>query len=101
MQHLIDVLFVEKWESNLNYELFYKECQPKECFHTYIERSTNIYTITLIFSVLGGLTKGLPVIIPLLIKISHKIMIRFKRQKYLRQKRNQNRINPITSSIIT
>ncbi|CAF1375193.1 unnamed protein product [Adineta ricciae] len=101
VQDLVNVLFVEEWFSHISYELYYQQCQPKQCYYTFIRRSTINYIIIMVITVLGGLHKVLPVIIPVLIRISHKIIIKFKKRRFRRQPRKINRINPRIPSFIT
>lgn len=66
---IIDEIMVEEWIYTINYDAYYKSCNPLKCVYTYSQRLDFIYIITILGAVFGGLSVSLRIICPFLIKI--------------------------------
>ncbi|CAF3910592.1 unnamed protein product [Adineta steineri] len=80
MAELIDHLFIEKWNTTINYTTYFEKCLPLSCSYTYIQRFNIFYIITLLLSFQGGLTIVLKWICPKLVYGLAKIYNYRKRQ---------------------
>jgi hypothetical protein len=74
-------LMVEKWEENIIYELYYEKCNPKQCTYTYVQRFLVSYIISAILGIIGGLSLVLRLIIPNLVKLGRKILMKIRKEK--------------------
>lgn len=80
VQSLVDALFVEQWDSNLNYDKYYSECAPNSCTYLRTERANPVYAITTIAGLYGGLTVVLKLAAPFLAKLGQQI-INYRRRR--------------------
>ncbi|CAF1376343.1 unnamed protein product [Adineta ricciae] len=101
VKELFDILFVEEWFNETNYQLYYEQCQPKECFYTFVTKFQFRYIITTIVNIINGLSKSLFILIPFLVKICFILWKYFKKRKYIRQLKRNNRIKPTSPSLST
>ncbi|CAF0868087.1 unnamed protein product [Adineta steineri] len=60
--------FIEKWIQQENYSAYFYKCAPELCSYTINKRFNIYYIITAIIGVYGGLSIGLRLIIPIIIK---------------------------------
>jgi hypothetical protein len=65
---LIDALAIEEWNDNIDYEFYYKNCNPTECLYTITENLNIPTVVTTVIGLFGGLSVVLKILIPLLIK---------------------------------
>ncbi|CAF1266380.1 unnamed protein product [Adineta steineri] len=77
---LIDHLFIEEWNTTINYTTYFEKCSPLSCSYTYIQRFNLFYIITLLIGFQGGLTIVLKWICPKLVYGLTKIYNYRKRQ---------------------
>jgi len=66
---IMNALGIEEWNEQINYDSYYKNCNPVKCFYTITKNlyiSTIITTITGLF---GGLSVVLKILIPLMIQL--------------------------------
>jgi hypothetical protein len=82
-------LMSEKWEINRNFSGYYSACAPKECTYTYLERFNIIHLITMLIGLYGGLTVGLRIVSPMIIRVGHYIHKNFIR-KFQRKRQQQS-----------
>ncbi|CAF1233379.1 unnamed protein product [Adineta steineri] len=80
MAELIDHLFIEEWNTTINYSTYFEKCSPLSCSYTYIQRFNLFYIITLLLGLQGGLTIVLKWICPKLVYGLTKIYNYRKRQ---------------------
>ena len=80
VQSLVDALFVDQWDSEVNYDNFYSECAPTSCTYLRTERANPVYTITIIAGLYGGLTVVVKLIAPFFAKIGQEI-INYRRRR--------------------
>lgn len=52
---IFNELMIEKWNSSVSYQNFYKKCNPTYCSYSYERRANIIYIITTIIGLFGGL----------------------------------------------
>jgi hypothetical protein len=69
METIIKSGFIEKWIEQINYSLYFNHCAPKLCSYTINNRFNIYYIMTAIIGVYGGLSIGLQLIIPIIIKL--------------------------------
>jgi hypothetical protein len=68
IEEVLDQLMVEEWNSSRIYDSYYNECQPSQCIYTHETKNNVIYIVTTLVGLIGGLTTGLKLIIPRLVK---------------------------------
>ncbi len=68
IEHLLDQLMVEEWNSSIMYENYFNECEPIECTYTHQTKNNIIYIVTTIIGLIGGLTTALKLIVPRLVE---------------------------------
>lgn len=61
---LTDRLFVEQWDSQVNYSGFYSSCSPLACTYSYIDRPSSLYIFSEALSLIGGLAAVLSILVP-------------------------------------
>ncbi|CAF1395601.1 unnamed protein product [Adineta steineri] len=87
---LISDLFLENWVTNISYPAYYAKCSPSSCSHSFKQRYSLIYTITLLIGLYGGLTFIFKWICPKIVVLFSKIY------RYL-----QKRSNTVQSDLST
>jgi hypothetical protein len=83
---------IDHWKEFINFTGYYDICEPVECTFTTVRRNSIVYLITLLIGLYGGLTVGLRIIVPLLIKTVRSIFNNFK-QRCLSKRQRQQRIS--------
>ena len=86
---LIENLFIEEWNTSIDYFSYFQQCLPLYCSHTYIEKYNVLHTITVVFGLQGGLAIILTWICP-------KVILIIARVNQYRKKRT-NTVQPICS----
>jgi hypothetical protein len=84
---LVNKVFIENWTITINYPSYFDQCKPSLCSYTYIEQVNLLYTVTVIFSLYGGLN--------LILKWLSPIIIRLLVTIYQCRKKRTNRIEPV------
>ncbi|CAF3755200.1 unnamed protein product, partial [Adineta steineri] len=69
IEYLLNNLMIEEWNPTHIYDLYYNECQPKECTYTIRTRNNILYVITTLIGIIGGLTRVSKILVPILVKI--------------------------------
>ncbi|CAF1146705.1 unnamed protein product [Adineta steineri] len=91
---LIDNLFIEKWETKMNYSSYFHACSLSYCSYTYIQKKSSfIYIITVLLGLQGGLAIVLKWICPKIVRIAFRV------NNY--RKKRMNTIHPVNSLEIT
>jgi hypothetical protein len=80
VQSLVDVLFVEQWDTNMTYGQYYTACSPLWCTYTFDRQIGPIYTVTTVISLYGGLSVTLKIITPILVQIGYYIIMYRRRR---------------------
>ncbi|CAF4104175.1 unnamed protein product, partial [Rotaria sp. Silwood1] len=80
VQSLVDALMVDKWETNVVYEHYYRACAPLYCTYSLNMRFNKVYVFTTIISLTGGLTVILKLVIPLAVKFGPYITMYCRRR---------------------
>ncbi|CAF3947819.1 unnamed protein product [Adineta steineri] len=94
ISELIDNLFIERWETKMNYSSYFHKCSPLYCSYTYIQKKISfIYTITILLGLQGGLSIVLTWLCPKIVRIASKV------NDY--RKKRTNTIHPVNSLEIT
>ncbi len=70
---LVKQLFIEIWESSMNYTKYFCECLPLQCTYTYVEQANLFYSITALMGLSSGLIVILQWLCPIVIKLAWKI----------------------------
>ena len=66
-------LLIERWYENISYELYYKDCKPKQCFYVYVQRFVVGCIVSKILGIVGDLPLPLRITVPRLVKICKEI----------------------------
>ncbi|CAF1287551.1 unnamed protein product [Adineta ricciae] len=82
---ILQNLMIEQWNSSVNHEDYYKQCHPAECTYIYETRNDLLYIITTLIGLIGGLSTGLRILVPFVVKLIR------------RKKRQQNTFNVLTT----
>ena len=69
IQLIYDQVMVERWHHTASFENFFRECNPPYCLYSYSERSSLLYTVTVILGLVGGLNVILRLICPMIVRI--------------------------------
>ena len=88
IQILVDILLIDRWETNVSYENYFTTCSSLSCTYAIEERVSPIYIITAIIGLYGGLTVALKLAAPILVKIGQYFIIH-----------RQNRVQPVVTTI--
>ncbi|CAF1408051.1 unnamed protein product [Adineta ricciae] len=78
---LIDNLFVEKWQTTIDYSLYYDQCSPLSCSYTYIQKFKLFHIVGILLSLQSGLSIVLQWICPKIVPIIVNIYQYRKRQR--------------------
>ncbi|CAF1636191.1 unnamed protein product [Adineta ricciae] len=87
INQLMNELFLENWNINTSYEKFYSTCKPKSCDYTEEERYDIIYALLTIIATSGGLSKGLKMVVPWIVRLA-LICFRWKCKKTNQEQNN-------------
>ncbi|CAF2973125.1 unnamed protein product [Rotaria sp. Silwood2] len=79
VQSLVDALLVDRWETNVVYEYYYRQCAPLYCTYSLNMRFDKVYVFTTIISLSGGLTIVLKLVIPIAVKFGRYIAMYCRR----------------------
>ncbi|CAF1375969.1 unnamed protein product [Adineta steineri] len=60
-------MFIESWAPSVNYSSYFTKCQPASCSYTISQRNNLVETITIIVSLIGGLSVSLRILVPFLV----------------------------------
>ncbi|CAF1297514.1 unnamed protein product [Adineta steineri] len=63
IETLLGQLFVLQWVHQASYESYFNACAPQQCYYSYSTNFNQIYLITTLIAVFGGLTKGLHIVV--------------------------------------
>ena len=66
---MMNELLLEKWTVNISYEQFYSGCAPLSCVYTIEQRFDWFFVIVTILGVYGGLSTGLKLILPIIVRL--------------------------------
>ncbi|CAF0805435.1 unnamed protein product [Adineta steineri] len=83
---LINNLFIEQWNTTINYTSYFERCLPLLCSYTYIQQSSFLSIMTHLLTLQGGLAILLRWICPKIVQIVFKV--------YRYRKRRINTIQP-------
>jgi hypothetical protein len=67
---IVDDLFIEEWQTTVNYSAFYQQCAPTYCSYSITKRSNFLYIVSQVLGLYGGLTACLQIIIPYFIDLA-------------------------------
>ena len=71
-------MFIESWIYNVSYERFFNSCNPSYCTYKYYYRFDILELLTTFLSVYAGLSIGIRIMVPFIVKILQKIRNRFR-----------------------
>jgi len=80
IQEIVNANFIEQWNIDVSYALYYNHSVISYCSYTIIKSNSFIYMLTKIIGLYGGLTVTLRFLVPYLIKLSVKIKNYFNRK---------------------
>jgi hypothetical protein len=64
---LIETSFVENMLTELNYSIYFEQCQAKSCFYSIQKHSDFLYMVTSLLALYGGLSIALQFLIPYIV----------------------------------
>ncbi|CAF0826349.1 unnamed protein product [Adineta steineri] len=73
---MFEQLFVETWQNSSNFTSYYNACHPKACSYTYTQRGNFLYAMTMLLSLIGGLTTILGIVVPLLVQFVRRLLVK-------------------------
>ncbi|CAF0948424.1 unnamed protein product [Adineta steineri] len=73
---MFEQLFVETWQNSSNFTSYYNACHPKTCSYTYTQRGNFLYAMTMLLSLIGGLTTILGILVPLLVQFFRRLLVK-------------------------
>ncbi|CAF3878280.1 unnamed protein product [Rotaria sordida] len=85
IETILSKLFVSQWFYNFSFERYFTECAPQFCQYSHLLKFNQVYIITTLIALFGGLTKGLH------FGMSYIAILIFKLFDYLKQKNKHNR----------
>ncbi|CAF1294864.1 unnamed protein product [Adineta steineri] len=59
IENILGQLFVEEWKEQVSFGRYYNACAPQFCQYSYSSKFNQVYFMTTILAVFGGLTKAL------------------------------------------
>jgi hypothetical protein len=68
VQMLLDELMIDNLTIDIDFNLFYLQCNPAYCTYAYMHRFDILYIVTTIIGIFGGLSLALRLIAPLIAK---------------------------------
>ena len=78
-------MFVEEWNSQINYDQYYKQSQPSYCQYQYVEQYS-VSSVTKVTGLVGGINLGFRLITPFLVETFF-----YSKRKFFK---TENMINP-------
>ena len=87
MESMIPELLLERCIIDFSYERFYQGCTPMSCIYTVERRFDWFYVILIILSVYGGLSKGLQLILPFIVRLT---LLGFTKLRSLKRSPNRS-----------
>ncbi|CAF1307779.1 unnamed protein product [Adineta ricciae] len=66
-------MFIESWTNNVSYEKYYRNCLPNHCIYTYYYQFDAMELLTTFLSVFAGLSAGIRVVVPYLLRLFQSI----------------------------
>jgi hypothetical protein len=73
VQSLVEVLLIDEWKVNINYDHYYAACAPRYCTYSLTRRFDSVYIITTIVGLSGGLAAALKLFLPPAVKLGRYI----------------------------
>ncbi|CAF1559990.1 unnamed protein product, partial [Adineta steineri] len=73
---MFEQLFVETWQNSSNFTSYYNACHPKTCSYTDTQRGNFLYALTILVSLIGGLTTILGIFVPLLVQFFRHLLVK-------------------------
>lgn len=77
---IVQQTFIETCSSNVSYNQFFEQCQPRSCSVTLFGPNSLILIVTTIVGLYGGLTTFLKLIVPLLVFTTYKLVRKYKQR---------------------
>lgn len=75
LSDILGLLLIEDWNDKINYDLYYKNCNPINCFYTITKKFHIPTVLTSVIGLMGGISVILRITIPSIIKL-----IRYRRR---------------------
>lgn len=67
--NIVEALMIEQWESSINFESYFAQCQPTVCLYTFAQRFGLVNTIITIVGLAGGLSVVLRLLLPVVMAL--------------------------------
>ncbi|CAF4298637.1 unnamed protein product, partial [Adineta steineri] len=80
IEKIFNEIMIEEWNYSSPYSIYYQKCKPSFCLFTYEKKTSIIYIITIIISLIGGINVILRLFSPFIIKIIFKFIHILKRK---------------------
>jgi hypothetical protein len=78
VQVMMNELLLENWTVTVSYEQFYNGCAPLFCIYTTEQRFDWFYVIVTILGVYSGLSTGLKLILPIIVRLALFVLRRIR-----------------------
>ena len=99
IEELLRELFVEEWQTRIDYSSYFHRCSPLICSYTYVEKLNIFHTVTLLFGLQGGLAIILKWICPKIIELFYKIYQYRQKRISVATHANSNSTVPVSNHV--
>lgn len=69
LSDILGLLLIEDWNDKINYDLYYKNCNPINCFYTITKKFHIPTVLTSVIGLMGGISVILKIILPPIVKL--------------------------------
>ncbi|CAF1153558.1 unnamed protein product [Rotaria sordida] len=76
IETIVNRMFIDSWNINISYELFFESCASRQCSLTYNYRFDPLYVLTTFLSIFVSLSLALHFLVPWLVTFMNKILNR-------------------------
>lgn len=87
IEQLLAELFIEQWQTTINYSSYFSQCAPSTCLYKSHQRQNILHVINVLIGVHGGLSILLGWACPKLVQLGYKIR--------RRRMNSSNRVQPV------
>lgn len=79
VNELMSRIFVEQWNSTMNYSGFYTTCSPLSCTYSFISRHSFLDILSETLGIIGGLVTTLSLLVPMLTRLIMQRLVKTER----------------------
>ena len=91
MDTLFSNFMLESWPIFPDYEGHYRNCAPLSCTYTISQRLQLLYVASTVISFFGGLVVTLRLLVPILVRLIHWILIRWRHRRSLMNRQEKKK----------